>query len=360
MANNWSWIEPIIWGVVAALIAYNAVQGIGWLTTLKDIAAKTAHAVASAAETAAIIALMIAQDGLNAAMAACPITWIITAVIALIAVIVAVVRATNLWGAESTSVLGTITGLFAVAVAFIGNLLISLWNTVVDIFVLIYNFIGGIAVGIGTLFNDPVAGVIQLFYTLADTVLGVLETLASAIDTLFGSNLAGAVQGWRSSLKSWTEDTFGVEVWEGIDGDALKIDRINYGDAFSFGSSLGDGISDSIGSLFDTETLNVEDYVGGSAVTDFTLDDIASDTSSIADSASGIEDSLDISNEELSYLRDIAERDAINRFTTAEIQIDMTGMTNRIESDADLDGIISAFTDGFSEALLTAAEGVHA
>lgn len=89
VADNWGWIEPIIWGIVAALIAYNAVQGIGWLTTLKDIAAKGAHAVASAAETAAILALIVAQDGLNAAMAACPITWIVVGVIAFMAGLVA-------------------------------------------------------------------------------------------------------------------------------------------------------------------------------------------------------------------------------------------------------------------------------
>ena len=71
-------------------------------------------------------------------------------------------------------------------------------------------------------------------------------------------------------------------------------------------------------------------------------------------------DALSTSTEELEYLRDIAERDAINRFTTAEVKIDMTGMQNRIEGGADLDGVISTLTDGFTEALLTAAEGVHA
>ena len=111
VAENWSWIEPIIWGVVAALIAYNATQGIAWLTTLKDIAVKGAHAVASAGETLAILALIAAQDGLNAAMAACPITWIVVAVIALIAGLVALCN----WIAKTTGVaqtgFGVITGL---------------------------------------------------------------------------------------------------------------------------------------------------------------------------------------------------------------------------------------------------------
>ena len=70
-------------------------------------------------------------------------------------------------------------------------------------------------------------------------------------------------------------------------------------------------------------------------------------------------DALTVNNEQLEYLRDIAERDAINRFTTAEVKIDMTGMTNRIDGGADLDGVLTTLTDGFAEALVTAAEGVH-
>ncbi|MFR8334418.1 MAG: hypothetical protein ACLU9S_20405 [Oscillospiraceae bacterium] len=78
-----------------------------------------------------------------------------------------------------------------------------------------------------------------------------------------------------------------------------------------------------------------------------------------AENTGATADALTASNEELAYLRDIAEREAINRFTTAEVRIDMTGMTNRIEGNADLDGVISELTNGFTEALVTAAEGVH-
>ena len=61
----------------------------------------------------------------------------------------------------------------------------------------------------------------------------------------------------------------------------------------------------------------------------------------------------------LKYMRDLAEQEAINRFTTAEVKIDMTGMTNRIDSDMDLDGVLNTLTEGFAEALEVAAEGVH-
>ncbi len=86
---------------------------------------------------------------------------------------------------------------------------------------------------------------------------------------------------------------------------------------------------------------------------------IGSDTSSIADSAGSAASSLKETSEDLKYMRDLAEQEAINRFTTAEVKIDMTGMTNRIDSGMDLDGVLTVLTDGFAEALETAAEGVH-
>lgn len=70
-------------------------------------------------------------------------------------------------------------------------------------------------------------------------------------------------------------------------------------------------------------------------------------------------DALSTSTEELAYLRDIAEREAINRFTTAEVRVEQS-ISNNISNSADLDGVISVLTDGFTEALMTAAEGVHA
>lgn len=70
-------------------------------------------------------------------------------------------------------------------------------------------------------------------------------------------------------------------------------------------------------------------------------------------------DSMEMSEEDLKYLRDIAERDAINRFTTAEIKIDMGGVNNNVSSNTDLDGMISYLEDNLYNAMATAAEGVH-
>ncbi len=106
--------------------------------------------------------------------------------------------------------------------------------------------------------------------------------------------------------------------------------------------------------LTSVDTSGAGSTGGGSA-----LDGIGSDTSDIKDSAGSAAASLSDTSEDLQYLRDIAEQEVINRFTTAEVKIDMSGMTNRIDSSVDLDGVLNVLTEGFAEAIEVAAEGVH-
>ena len=138
-----------------------------------------------------------------------------------------------------------------------------------------------------------------------------------------------------------------------------KMDYIDYSDAASAGYAFGQGVEDKIGGLFSYDTGSLDDLMA--QIPDIPgMDGMGSDISDIAGNTGSMAKSLEVSGEELEYLRDIAERDAINRFTTAEVKIDMTGMTNKIDGGADLDGVIRELTDGFTEALVTAAEGVHA
>ena len=87
-------------------------------------------------------------------------------------------------------------------------------------------------------------------------------------------------------------------------------------------------------------------------------DDIDSGVGDIADNTADIADDMDITEEELKYLRDIAEQETVNRFTTAEINIEQRNHNN-ISSEMDLDGIVSGLTDAVKEATSIAAEGVH-
>ena len=366
--DNWSWISPIIYGIAGALAVYH-----GWQLAVKTqemimqgihmatAAAQMIHAAATGTLTAATAAEIAAQNGLNAALYACPIMWVVILVIALIAAFYAAVAAVNKFAGTSVSATGIICGAFMAALAFIGNIFVALWNITVDVFTLIYNLVATVANFIGNVFNDPVGAVARLFFDLADTVLGVLESLASAIDTIFGSNLAGAVSGWRNSLGSWVDSTFGKgeEIMEKMNGDDLKLGRFEYSAAFDLGYKFGEGLEDTVGGLFKTPTL---DEMGLDSLDTFdlgnSLDGIYGNTGDTAANTAATADTLDYMDEDLAWMKDIAEREAINRYTTAEITVEQHN-ENHISKDTDLDGVMDAFCFDFAEKLDVSAEGVH-
>lgn len=360
VADNWSIISPIIYGIIAALAVYGA-----YLTITKGIELATAavkgalavaefiHCVALAASTGATIGATAAQLGLNGAMYACPIVWIIMLVIALIAVIIMLCN----WIAEVTgaanSGIGIIVGALAVAGAFIGNIFVALINMVIDIFVVLWNFVAAFVNFFGNVFTDPVGAIARLFFDLVDCILGLLQTLAGAIDAIFGSNLAGTVQGWRDNLGGWVDDTFGQgqgeEIMATVSGEEWHVDRFEYGEAWDAGVAVGDGISSAIddfsfSDIFgSTDIPNPQDYTSQFAGMGDTLDSIAGDTS-------GISDAMDITQEDLKYMRDLAEQESVNRYTTAEITIEQTNH-NTVSGDMDLDGIVMGLTDAVDEAV---------
>ena len=368
LADNWSWLSPIIYGVAGALAVYYgwqmAVNAINLISNGIHVAmaiAQMIHAAATGALTAATAAEIAAQNGLNAALYACPIVWIIVLIIGLIALFYAAVAAVNKFAGTSVSATGIICGVFMVAAAFIGNLFVTLINFVIDIFVVLWNFIAAFANFFGNVFNDPVGAIARLFFDLVDCILALLESLASAIDTIFGSNLAGAVAGWRDSLGGWVDETFGQgeEIMSKIDASSLHLERFEYGAAWDAGYSFGEGIDESISnfdpsSLFGTTDIpSADDYAGA-----LTAGGIGSGVDDIAGNTGAMADAMDITGEELKYLRDIAEQEAINRFTTAEISIEQTNH-NTIKNGMDLDGIMSGMTDMVNEAIDISTEGVH-
>jgi hypothetical protein len=224
--------------------------------------------------------------------------------------------------------------------------LVDLVLGVVNIF---YNKFATFANFFGNLFNDPIGSIIHLFGDMADNVLGILETIASAIDKIFGSNLAGAVSGWRIGLSGWVDDIankYGNGTYEqkisaaGLTSESLGLSRWSYSDAYKTGYAWGEGIGDKVGGMF-----------GGD---DTALENIAN----TAENTGKVADELDVTNEDLKYLREIAERDVINRFTTAEIKVEMNN-NNNISSDMDIDGIVDYLVVNVNEAMEKAAEGVH-
>ena len=349
--DNWGWIGPLIYGIAAALAVYY-----GW-----QLLCAAAYGLMGVAKKV-IGGMAQAQAKLNAVMGRSPIIMVVIAVIALIALFYALVGIINQFAGTSISATALICGAFMAALAFVGNIVIGLWNLIIDVFGLIYNIVAEVANFIGNVFNDPIGAVGRLFFGLADTVLGVLETLASAIDTIFGSNLSGAVAGWRESLGGWGEDTFGKgeEIIEKVDFSSMHMERFEYGAAMEAGFAFGDSIDEHLAKIDLSSIFGTTDNPSGLDFTGmYSRGETAEHVDEIAGNTDAIADSMDISAEELKYLHDIAEREAINRFTTAEITIEQTNHNN-IKNGMDLDGILSNMTDMVNEAVYISTEGVHA
>ena len=176
----------------------------------------------------------------------------------------------------------------------------------------------------------------------------MLELIARGIDKVFGSNLAETVSGWRSSLSGLVEEKYGTGVEIMPKMDAME--------SFNKGYEFGEGIEEKVGDLFGG---NLASKFGLDGLTSSALDGLSGNVGDIADSTAATADALDITNEDLKYLRDLAEQEVINRFTTAEIRVEMGGVNNTVNQNTDLDGVIDYMVTGVQEAMERVAEGVH-
>ena len=342
-------VATALGGYVAVLAVYNAQQAITNGLSAMAAARETFKAAAMTGGTTAAIAATAAQHGLNAALLACPLTWIVIAIIAVVAAIYAIVAAVNKATGSTYSATGIIMGCFATAGAFILNLLIGLVNAGIGLAVELYNVIAAFVNFFGNVWSNPVGAIITLFSGLFDFILGVVQAAASAIDTLLGTDMSGAISGFRDMIDTKVQDIAGEQrVFLSKQSAAdNQIQRIEYGDAFSWGNKAGTALENKVGKLF-----------GGGTGFDFSTDALAADVAGINENTGVSADAVTATNEELKYLRDLAEQETINRFTTAEIKVDMVA-NNNISSNMDLDGVVDYMVSGVQSAMEQAAEGVH-
>lgn len=364
VVDNWSWIQPIIMGIVAAMLIYNGVALATNIIMGIQATAKAVHAAATAMEAGATFTATVAQQGLNAALLACPLTWIILLIIAVIAAIYAACAAVAKFTGIANSGFGVICGGIMVVIAFFKNLGLSVANIALGI----WNALGACASNIGTAFHNVISNVQGWFYNLLSTALTVVAGICEALNKLpFVEFDYSGITNKASEYAAKSAEAYGnVEEYKSV-ADAFNegmstFDTFQDGwaaDAFASGAAWGDGVADKVSGMFDFSAL---DSMGADSLDAFNLgndlDSIYGNTGDIANNTAATADALDIAEEDLAYLRDIAEREAINRFTTAEIKVEQHN-ENHIASELDVDGIMAAWTESFAEQLAVSAEGVH-
>lgn len=369
IGDNWSIIAPIIYGVIAALGAYLAIMGIVNAITAISAAIDATKAEADALAAGQTFLWTVQQYGLNAALAECPITWIIVLIIALIAIIFAVCNAIAKMTGIANSGFGVITGGVNVVIQFFKNLGLTVANIALGI----GNAIAALASNMMTAFHNAICNVQSWFYNLLSTALSVIEGICAALNKLpfvefdySGISSAADDYAAKASEAAGNKEDY-QSISDAFNEGFTTFDAFQDGwasDAFNAGAAWGDGIADKVSnfSLSDvfgqTDIPNVGDYTSGfnDAIANSGVGD---SIGNIDDNTGKIKDSLEVSEEDLKYLRDIAEQEAINRFTTAEINVDMSGMQNTVNSGDDIDGFMTKLTDSVNEAVDNMTEGVH-
>ena len=370
--DNWSLIEPVVMGVVSAFGLYNGILLIHKGILLATAAVHGIVATATAIHTAftsgwsiATFTATAAQSGLNAALLACPLTWIVLAIVAVITVIYLAIAAINKAQGTTVSATGVIMGAFATVAAFIGNIFLAVVNFVIGLFLELANVVISFANFFGNVFDNPVRAIAHLFQGLFDFIVGIVQSAAGMIDTLLGTDLSGAVQGFRNNVAAFVDEKVGKQKYEveKINANDYMLKRFEYSKAWDKGYTFGEGIENKVKGMFggggDKGGVDTSNMFGGGGYTPGSYDtQVPANIADTAKNTGKAANSLEISSEDLKYMRDIAERDVINRFTTAEIKIDMTNHNN-VASNTDLDGLVSDLAEKAGEALNKVAEGVH-
>lgn len=316
LASNLDIVAPIVLGVAAA---------IGTLTV-----AINGAKIATAAMTAA-------QNMLNLVMTTNPIGLVVAGLALLVGALYAGVAAFNKLSGSSVSATGIITGAVSVAAAVVGNAFIAVYNTALSAFGGIYNTVASVANFVGNVFNNPLAAAAHLFGDFADTVLGVLQTIAGVIDVVFGSGLSDAVSGWRASLNGFIDRAAGdyTEFVPKLDVSGAQMDRIGYGNAwntgYDWGANLGSSLGDMLGAAMPSgeTSFSVPGY-----------DEIVGAIDGVGKDVKGIKKSVDLSKEDLKYMVDLTARRYVNNVNlTSQTPVITVNGQNTGNTEADREAL---------------------
>ena len=361
---NWirkysSYIVPILtiatigfvqlkWAVIASTAA-----------TIKDTIAKGVNAAATLGLTAVYVlyngavalatlatgimtgstaVLTAGIKGLSAAFLACPVVWIALAIMGVVYAIYKLVEWLNKTKGMSLSTFGVIAGAIAYFVTSTFNLLKFFANNIMFTISIIYNNFATFAEFLANLFNDPVTAVKNLFLDLGENIIKILTTVSGVIDKVLGTNLSSGLNDFQDKLNTWRN--------ENVKENKIKIPRMNP-EYFQLSDP-----KEAFKNAHD-KTVEIANNIKGSLNLGVTNDYLKT----IAGNTGKTNSTLDLTKEELKYLRDVAEQEVINRYTTASINNNNT-FNNNINSEMDVDGVVSKFYNGLAEAASTVAEGV--
>ena len=371
LSENWQeFLGTATEGIMTALTP--ALEGLNNLITnisenwdsFSTVLGVFAGAVGIAA--AAILAWNIYQKLLNvdlvafnATLWANPITWVVAGFLSFIAIVAIAVKAINGFCGTNYSAMGVIVGIFNTAVAVVWNLFSSIFNFLADRVVDAHNMLASLGNFLGNFLRNPLQAAAGLLADFVDTALSILQSLASTIDTIFGSNLASSVSGWRDNVTQWAADKFGTdqnkEYFEKWSSEDFHLNRKSYSGSWSNGYSAGASLSDAFSNLgTDDSTYDPSSVYNAGTWNADTISGI--DDTETGENTSAIASNTSKSADSLKWLRELAEQEHIDKYTTAEVVVNFTSNAN-VTSTQDADSVFSEFSAKLQEAMMKSRAG---
>ncbi len=370
--DNWSLISPVVYGVAAALATYGAIQAAVTLIEWGSVAAKAAIVAGAAIMTAAKVALAFAvggytaaQTAANAAAYAFPGTWIVAIIIGIITAVIALIIAIVKWGTGTTTVAGTVMGiLYAVGAVFynvaagIVNAAVWLVNQIISGFNSLNRAAADVANSIANVFIDAFNGMAAVVTGILNGIFAGAHSALQLLDKVAGTSFAGDGPLKVEVAKKGRVNVQAKQIGLINGGNSQVMEYKNIGGAYNKGVDKGNAamgkvnsmINDAKNSMKGIEMPQMGDQAGGKGADP--------NNKKTADNTGKMAKQLEIAEDDLKYMRDIAEQDYINRFTTAEIKIDMTNNAT-INTPEDANDFWKILVDGANEALETMAEGSY-
>lgn len=309
-ADYWGAIAPILETIGGVLLVTIGMQ-------LKQIAIKA---------WAAIVPWMMAN-------------WYI---ILIVAAIVLVINAMNILGISFRDVISFIGGAIGVFVTYFYNNFVYIWN-VVAAFI---NFFGNV-------FTHPIASVKALFYDLASTVIGYIANMGKGIEDIINKipgvkvSITSGLDGLKNKLEKASAN---IKTEAGLVEYVKSKDFMDYSEGYTKGSKIAesgyDKIAGALGGLTNKLTgKNISDLgTTGNPMT-------------VEGTGNGGKVDVDMSDEDLQYLRDVAERDYINKFSTATLAPNIQVTFGDVHETADADKLLKRIAKIMQEQLATVGEG---
>ncbi|WP_294707566.1 tape measure protein [uncultured Fusobacterium sp.] len=341
--DNWSLIAPVLGTVVAGITAYNVALGVIAVktaivkgATLAYNLALIAQSVLHRAANQALIESTAAQWKLNAAVLSFPGTWIVAGIMLAVGALYLGVAAFNKFTGATISATGIITG----AIYGIGAHIYNMIATSVNMFISFAEFLANV-------FTNPIVAIKRLFINLGLSILGVIKSVMGIVDKIIDTGISDKLSEMESNLQVKLEGTTaeGYKDFKTATGGKLDYMQLkDTGEAVTKGYKTGENLSNSL-SL--TSNLGLNSGM---------MDQTNSYLSQISGNTAKTNTSLDLTKEELKYMRDLAEQEVINRYTTASMKVEVSN-NNNISNSLDIDEVAGMLTNKLVESAATVAEG---